>query len=129
MANAKAAFILPTSGSGVNGPSITSTWNSATYQAPVQASIVEPEAGLFGSMVLSTSYAQLTGISAMFARSVKLKNKDTTNAIRVSGIAAPSATQYWEIAPGETLDLPYNRVAELYFAGAAGTPTIQWAGV
>lgn len=125
-ANSLAAFILPTAGTGVNGPSITSTWNSATYQAPVQASIVEPEAGHIGSMTLSTGYAQLTGCSNKIAKEAKVTNRDMAIVIRVSAVASPSGTQYKTIAAGETLPIAWANFCSLYFAGASGTPLIEW---
>lgn len=129
MANAKAAFILPTAGSGVNGPSITATWNGATYQAPVQASIVEPEAAHIGNVATTTAFATLSSLgftTDAVARMVRLKNIDAAIGIKLAAVAAPTAAQVYTLGPGESVDIPWNRVKDLYVASVSGSPTIQW---
>lgn len=129
MANAKAAFVLPTASSGVNGPSITATWNSATYQAPVQASVVELEAAHIGNSATSTSFATLSSLGLTtdsVVRNVKLKNIDATIGIKISTQASPSGSQSYLIAAGEVVDIPWNRVKDLSVASVSGTPIIQW---
>lgn len=125
-ANVLAAFILPTAGTGVNGPSITSTWNAATYQAPVQASIVEPEAGHIGNMTLSTSYAVLTGCSNKIAKGAKVTNRDAAITINVSAVVSPSGTQIKTIKSGETLVIEWANFCSLFFASASGAPVLEW---
>jgi hypothetical protein len=129
MANAKAAFILPTAGSGVNGPSTTQTWNGATYQAPVQASVVELEAAHIGNAATSTSWATLSSLGLStdaVAKEVRLKNIDASIGIKISTQAAPSGSQFYTMAAGEVVTIPWNRVKDLYVASVSGTPTIQW---
>lgn len=131
MANALAAFILPTAGSGVNGPSITCSFNAATYQAPIQASIVELETALIGAANTSTTSATLTSLgcsSAAICRQVELKNNDATNDIYISAVTAPTSAQRWVLKPGERIVIPWQRVGSLFVTAAAGTPNIQWLG-
>lgn len=129
MANAKAAFALPTASSGVAGASVTCTWNGATYQAPMQASIVELEAAHIGNSATSTAWAVLSSLGLStdnVLRSVKLKNIDAAIGIKISTQAAPSGAQFYTIGPGEVIDIPWNRVKDLSVASVSGTPTIQW---
>lgn len=130
MANAKAAFILPTSGSGVNGPSITATWNAATYQAPVQASVVEIEAAHIGGANTSTTWTIMSTIGLTtdaIAREVKLRNADASINIQIGSSATPG-TSFYTLKPGDVVNIPWNRVKDLYVASASGTPRIEWLG-
>lgn len=131
MANALAAFILPTAGSGVNGPSITCSFNGGTYQAPIQASIVEAETAHIGASATSTTSATLSSLgcsSSAIARQVELKNVDASIDIYLSAVASPTSAQRWVLKAGERIIIPWQRVGSLYVTAASGTPSIQWLG-
>lgn len=130
MANAKANFVLPTSGTGVNAPSITASWNGATYQVPIQASIAEVEAAHIGGAPLNTGYQLLSALgltSDNVQRGYRLINPDAAIEIRLASTGTPG-TSYATIKPGTSIEIPWNRVKDLYVAAASGTPRIEWVG-
>jgi hypothetical protein len=105
-----------------------------TFIAPMKASIIEPEAGMFATLSLTTTYglvsalatAQTLVISTSFTNGVSLLA--ATNPVRIAASSSPATNQWTEIPVGVRVPYDYNRFSELYLASSTATATLSIIG-